>query len=223
MTIFDLLHKHHKIFTLGKYWQFTDSQIQINYNGLNYLVIGRDKIDLFGIDMRPKLSNRNSDDWNFFKEYFSFINQIKKNIIKLNHLGFGYPITNFDLELEAFKQKFPPGFELVEEDSGEAETNRWFFIKHKTDSLVTKIELVLHLNDKYQEYYPQFQLDIDTNLSFAAITNITDALFGKDFFFWKYNIPNYGVVMAMAKIGQINGIKILLGIGTNLRKSQAFK
>lgn len=223
MNIFDFLQKHRDLLPFSNYWHFTDSQILVSNGTFNYLEINSSCLNLFGIDILPKLKSEDTSNWNKFDLHFDFINKIKNNITKLDHIGFGYQIVNLDSEMAFFKKNLPQDFELVEENSGDPKNNRWFFIKHKIDRSVTKVELVWYFSQKYQDYFPQFQLDIDTNLPFASILEITDNLFGKNFFFWKYDVPNYGVVMAMGKLGQIDGVKILLGVGTNLRKQQTFK
>lgn len=223
MSIFELLYQHQGLFPLGQYWQFSDSQIRLSDGNTNYLTIESAKINLFGIDILSKLKSKETSSENNFDVYFRFINRIKNNIVKLNHLGFGYPVENVDTELTAYRNRLFGDFTIVEEKSDDMANNRWFFIKHQTNRLVIKVELVLYPTRKYHDYFPQFQLDIDTNLSYKSILEITNTLFGNNFFFWKYDIPNYGVIMVMGKIGQINGVKILLGVGTNLRKPQAFK
>lgn len=223
MNIHDLLQKHRDLLSFNKYWHFTDSEILVTDGAFNYLKIEPARINLFGIDILSKLKSKDISCWNKFDLYFSFLNKIKNNVTKLNHVGFGYRINSLDLELQIFKNKLLSSFELVEEKSGDPKNNRWFFLKHKTNRLVTKVELVWYFSQKYHDYCPQFQIDIDTNLSFKDIKKVADTLLGKDFFFWKYDVLNYGVVMAMGKIGQINGVKILLGVGTNLRKPQTFK
>ncbi len=211
------------MFSQNKYLKFSDTEILVSKNDFCYLKITASEINLFGIDVFSKLKNDNKSNRDSFDSYFEFISRIKNNNIRLNHLGFGYRINNLEAELNNFRNHLWNDFELVEEESYDAENNRWFFIKHKIDQSAPKIELVFYLTDKYKEYYPQFQLDIDTNLSFESIKKTTDKLFGKDFFFWKYDVPDYGIVMAMGTIGQINRVNILVGIGTNLRKPQTFK
>lgn len=223
MSIFKLLYKYQELFSKNNYFKITESEILINNNNFNYLTINDLEIKLFGIDISSKLINSGKKDWSNFDQYFKFITTIKNSIIKLNHLGFGYQIDSLEGELTNYKNHLTNDFELVEEQSDDEENNRWYFVKHKIDRSVPKIELIFYLTHKYKEYCPQFQLDIDTDLSYESIKKITDEFLGKNFFTWKYNVPGYGIVMAMGKIGQINGVNILVGIGTNLRKQQSFK
>lgn len=223
MSIFKLLYKYQIVLSQNNYFKITDTEILAVNNNFPYLKISDSQINLFGIDIFSKLKNNGTNNWDNFDLYFKFISRIKNNHIRLNHLGFGYLVSNLEAELIQFKNHLMNDFELVEEASGDKENNRWFFIKHKSDPSVPKIELIFYLTDKYKDFCPQFQLDIDTDLSFESIKKITDELLGKNFFFWKYNILEYGIVMAMGKIGQINGVNMLAGIGTNLRKQQSFK
>lgn len=223
MNIFEFLNTHQNLLPANSHIKYDDTELVIKENSIDYLTVTKSKISMFGIDMLLKLQAESQNNWNKFDSYFTFLKTIKNDILRLNHCGFGYRVLNVDKELQTIKSRLPANFELVEEDSGDKPNNRWFFIKHKTDSSVPKIELVLYFTEKYREFYPQFQLDIDTGLSFESIRKISDELFGKNFFFWKYEVPGYGVVMAMGKIAQISGINILIGIGTNLRKRQSFQ
>ncbi|MFA5136068.1 MAG: hypothetical protein WC489_01610 [Patescibacteria group bacterium] len=224
MSIFKLASGFQDVLSSNKHITITDTELQISVDDLAYLKIKGGVINLFGVDMYPKLTSDSKKSWDRFDPYMEFMDRIKDHNVKLNHLGFGYRVHDLGIELDDFKHRLDKDFELLEESSGDEANNRWFFIKHKTDPSVPKIELVLYLTDKYKGFYcPQFQIDIDTDLSYEAIRQITDEVLGKDFFFWKYDIAGYGVVMAMAKIGQIDGVHILVGIGTNLRKPQWLK
>lgn len=220
MSVFRLLHNYQDLLLQNNHITVTDTEVIISQNDRPYLRFSDSGIDLFGIDIFSKLNNNNQNNWNNFDSFREFVNRIDKHFVKLNHLGFGYRINSLEYELADIRNHLTPDFELVEEKSGDEKNNRWYFIKHKSDRSVPKIELVLYLTDKYEDYCPQFQIDIDTDKDFESIKNITDKLLGKDFFFWRYDIPGYGTIMAMGKVGQINGVNILAGVGTNLRKRQ---
>jgi len=57
-------------------------------------------------------------------------------------------------------------------------------------------------------------------LSQQELELILSKCFGKNFVSWKLNIPNYGVVLEMGCLGSVDGTKIYLGIGTNLRNTK---
>ncbi len=223
MSIFKFLYKHRDLSFIPKNWFFTESRLQLKDKQYSYLIIEDSRIDCFGVDMLVKQKGNSEREWNIFDQYFRLLHDMEASITKINHIGFGYLLPDYDSEITMFKKNLSSEFELVEEDSGDVSHNRWFFIRHKTDRSLTKIELVLYSTQKYRDFCPQFQIDIDTTLSFESIKIATDKLFGKDFFFWKYDVPRYGVVMAMGKLGVMNGVNVLLGLGTNLRKPQTFK
>lgn len=216
MSIYELLLKHKDILPNGV--SINDQKIYVP----NYFEISPEKIKLFDVDMMSKMESSQKESLDVFDKYFSFIEKIKGHIVKLNHLGFGYKAINIESEIKEYGKHLGNELELVEEDSGDKLNNRWFFIR-PFDKSVPKIELILYSSDKYKDYCPQFQIDIDTDLPFEELKKITDEMLNKDFFFWSYDVPNYGTVMAMGKIGQIDGVKILVGLGTNLRKPQTFK
>ncbi len=222
MSIFELLSKQKHLFPKNEGIGFNDRELSITHKKRNYLKVNNKEARLFEIDVLSKLKSDNNKSWDKFDSYFSFIGEINNRIMRLNHLGFGYKAQNANMELGEYEKHLGDGFQLVEEESGDKDNNRWFFIRHKEDRSIPKVELIFYFSDKYKDFCPQFQIDIDTDMSFAELNGVAEKHMGKDFFFWRYDVPAYGVVMAMGKIGMINGINILVGLGTNLRKSQTF-
>lgn len=220
MTIFELLYKLKDLLIKSSQTKISDKEILILSNNKNYFRINNSSIILFDLNILNKLyRNDSSLDWNKFHEFLKFIKAINNNIVKLNHLGFGYRVSDINEELKKYQRLLPDGFHIFEERSDDLANNRWFFVKHNTNKLIPKIELIFYQTDKYKDYYPQFQIDIDTDLSYDVLKDYANKYLGKDFFFWNFDIPNYGIVMGMGKIGIINGINILVGLGTNLRKN----
>lgn len=216
MSIYDLLLRHKDLLPSGV---SAESQT-INEPG--YFIISGSEIKVFNIDVLSKLNNQDSSSWDIIEKYFLLLEKIGNNIVRLNHIGFGYKAVDIEMEIDKYRKQLPKGFDLVEEDSGDKTNNRWFFIK-PNDKNLPKIELILYSSDKYKDFCPQFQIDIDTDMTYDQLKNTTSQIIGPDFFFWTYDVPNYGVVMAMGKIGKMKGVNILLGLGTNLRKPQSFK
>ncbi|MFZ6035173.1 MAG: hypothetical protein ACOYUB_03425 [Patescibacteria group bacterium] len=216
MSIYDFLLRHKDLLPSGV---SAESQA---INAPGYFTISGSDIKVFNIDVLSKLNNQDSSSWDIFEKHFLLLEKIRNNIVRLNHMGFGYKTADIEAEIDKYRKQLPKGFDLVEEDSGDKLNNRWFFIK-PNDKNLPKIELILYSSNKYNDFYPQFQMDIDTDMTYEELKNTTSQIIGQDFFFWTYDVPNYGVVMAMGKIGKIKGVNILLGLGTNLRKPQSFK
>lgn len=70
------------------------------------------------------------------------------------------------------------------------------------------------------KWNPQFQIDLDTNLTHKDVAKISNEVLGKNIFDWKLDIPNYGTVLLMGRLGNISGVNLYLGIGTNLRDTK---
>ncbi|MBU2591897.1 MAG: hypothetical protein ABH867_00650 [Patescibacteria group bacterium] len=150
---------------------------------------------------------------------FSFFDQIRPLIVRLNHLGVNYFCKDTKKELQQYKNTLNgSGFKLYEERL-EGLAERCFFIGDALDCNSPLFEITL-LEDKRStvDYWrPHFQIDIDTDLSFAELSKTSSLYFGQNFFKYKINIPNYGTVFGIGVLGIIQGIKICLGIGTRLR------
>lgn len=156
-------------------------------------------------------------DFNQLKVFCSYI-----NVMRLNHLGISYSCSDINKELNYLK-KLSSGsdFKLYEEKSGMT-NQRWFFFGNLKSWEYPLFEIVLTENKSHlrNEWIPHFQIDIDTAQSFEELESLTTKYLNADFFGWKLDIPNYGIVLAMGKLGNINGTKIYLGMGTKLRDTK---
>jgi hypothetical protein len=110
---------------------------------------------------------------------------------------------------------------LFEEKSG-SKISKWLFIGDTENWENPLFELVLNskITPSLKAWIPHFQIDLDTNLSTEELETLVQKHFGYKFFSWKLNIPNYGVVLAMGMLEEINGMKVYLGLGTNLRNTK---
>lgn len=155
-----------------------------------------------------------------FSKLEKFCSEI--DIVRLNHLGINYTVADINKELKHFKKLLSgTNFKLYEETSDNS-TQRWFFIGNLENWEYPLFELVLNERKEplLNEWIPHFQIDIDTNQSIDELKELTTNYVRPDFFGWELNIPNYGVVLAMGQLGKIDGTKIYLGMGTNLRDTK---
>ena len=122
-------------------------------------------------------------------------------------------------EIEKYRKDLSKTGVNVYQEHTESNNEKWYFIGDTTHYDTPLCEIVLNsaTTDWYTDWLPAFQIDVDTSLSMAALEKIAEKYFGKQFWKWKLDIPHYGIVLAMAILGEINGIKITLGVGTNLR------
>ena len=151
-----------------------------------------------------------------------FFREIGNRIIRLNHLGISYFTEDMDEDIEKLKytarQLNAHAYEEISNDP----SWRWFFVGNKDNWQNALFEIVLNKGKQPPDDFwrPHFQIDIDTSMTIDEIKEITDKYFGKGFIKWQLDFPDYGTVLAMGRLGQINGSKIVLGIGTTLRGTE---
>ena len=149
----------------------------------------------------------------------TFLIALKESLIRINHLGISYSCVNIEKEIvEIKKSLFGTSFKLYEEPTDSAD-QRWFFVGNLENWENPLFEIVLTESEAKlcTQWIPHFQIDLDTNLGIKELESLTDKYLKTNFFDWKLDIPNYGVVMAMGELLNINGIKIFLGLGTDIR------
>jgi hypothetical protein len=172
-------------------------------------------IDLFK-KLRSKENNINSIDE---VKLTNFLTTLKPNIIRLNHVGISYFCEDPKTEIEKYKEVLTDTDLKIYQEQSESKDEQWFFVGNTSNFEAPLCEIVLNsaINDWYKDWLPAFQVDVDTSLTIAQLERMADKYFGQGFWKWKLDIPDYGVVLAMAILGEINGVKITFGVGTNLR------
>ncbi len=154
----------------------------------------------------------------------NFISNISGKITRINHLGISYSCISIDRELSYYKKLISGTSLKLFEEKSDSIYNKWFFIGNlKKNDPLFEIVLTESPTSIINDWVPHFQIDFDTSLDYEAIVNSTENSLAKDFIKWKLNIPNYGTVLCMGILGNINGTKITLGIGTNQRGKQSLK
>jgi len=156
-------------------------------------------------------------------KFGSFIKEIAKSGIRLNHLGIRYFCGQPDKELEWYKQlTAQTGFHVYKEGSSE-EKDRWYFLGDKTGWRNPLFEIILtrkRPSGPY-EWTPHFQIDIDTHLNGDELKEIANRCLWSDFYKWQLDDAEAeGTVLLMGMIGVASGTKVCLGIGTKLRDTK---
>lgn len=208
---------------VNKYLRFKQA-IQLFSGTSKLLEINENTIQLCGHDITNKLLakhdklNKDLTDNNWSK----FLSELDNSLLRLNHLGISYACNDFKSEILYYKKLLVShNFSLYEELSDDT-NSKWLFIGNISDWQSPLFEIVLTKNIKEPEniWRPHFQIDIDTNLNQDELEEIISKYFGNDFIQWNLDIPNYGIVLDMGMLCSVNGTKIYLGIGTNLRNTQ---
>lgn len=156
------------------------------------------------------------------KELETFVEAISSNIKRLNHYGVRFYTNDVDNEIKELKKVLSrKDIKLYEEESV-FENDRWFFIGNTENWEEPQFEMVMVYGEK-DPWTPHFQIDIDTNLTFEILEKHIQQHFGFDAILWKMKIKNVGVVLTLVKIARIEGLKIYLFVGTNLRDTKYFR
>ncbi|MFO8052655.1 MAG: hypothetical protein R6U54_01670 [Candidatus Omnitrophota bacterium] len=188
----------------------------VKINEESILFLGKEDISK---KIFPALQEKTSSHTNF-EQLNKFCSNI--NVLRLNHLGVSYSCADINKEIGYLKKlSSKANFKLFEEKSG-MNNQRWFFLGNLNSWEYPLFEIVLTESKEslINEWIPHFQIDIDTAQSFEELESLTTKYLNADFFGWKLDVPNYGIVLAMGKLGNINGTKIYLGMGTKLRDTK---
>ncbi len=203
-----------------------DNQASLINNGIQLCDIERTKIKVLGSDVSKKLIPfRKSDiskqiDLIKFKE---FIDKLGSSFLGINHFGIQYSCLDIKPELnEAAKLVAKhKDLDLYLEVSG-SNKDKWIYISNFSKPEDPIFELVLNERSKptVSSWSPHFQIDIDTTLSHKELLNLLKIFFPEDFLKWEMEVDGYGVPLVMGRLATLNGFKIYLGIGTNVRGSR---
>lgn len=193
-----------------------DDESLVDINEKSILLLGKEDISqrILPVPQRKVSSCINLDKLEKFCS--------KIDIVRLNHLGISYGISDIGKELDHLKSLLDKTTFRLYEEKSDNPNQRWFFIGKKENWEYPLFELVLTQGkDKFStDWIPHFQIDIDTNQSIEELEALADEHFGRNFFGWKLNIPDHGVVLTMGKLANIDGTKIYLGMGTNRRGTE---
>jgi len=152
----------------------------------------------------------------------NFFNELKDSLVRLNHLGISYSCVNIENELVEIKKLLHgTNFKLYEEPADSA-SQRWFFIGNleSWENPLFEIVLTESKTSLCTKWIPHFQIDLDTRLNIEELEFLTRNHLKEGFIDWKLDIPNYGVVLVMGELSNINGTKIYLGLGTDKRDTK---
>lgn len=202
-----------------------NEKINLYFRDLVLCSISKDKIFLFENDLTDKItpsSDNKSKKIIDIKIVEKFLEEIGANFRGINHLGVSYSCLDIKREIQSIKEfLLKTSFKLYEEESG-SQNVKWLFVGESKfpDEPIFEIVLTESNKDSISKWTPHIQIDFDTSLSYEDLEKIVIKFFGKDFIKWKFEVPDYGIPLIMSIIGDLYGLKICLGIGTNLRGSR---
>lgn len=152
-------------------------------------------------------------DQNKFQEFCS-----KLKLSAVNHLGIAYSSTDLKQEIQNYQNLLSNTDLKLYEENATSPYNRWLFIGNSGNWENPLFELVLNQSQtpRFDAWTPHFQIDFDTQNTYQELEELSKKFLSKNFFTWKLNVENYGVVLAMGQLANLNGTKIYLGLRTNL-------
>lgn len=159
---------------------------------------------------------------NISQTFEGFINEIADHVVRLNVLGVGYECETRDQEVDnilnyATVNEIPVWQEQAAEDNEE-----WFYLGENKDWKQPFFRVVLG-DETLDPWLPNLALDLDTDLPYEKVKGVLEKWFGEGVIGWQLDIPNYGTVVAIGKIGGENETKLAIGLGTNLRNTRGHR
>jgi hypothetical protein len=210
---------------VDKFLSKSPSSTILHVNSVTISEINKKSIILFGEDFTKKIipvKNTQSSYLISIDRIKTFFSKIKDSLVRLNHLGISYSCSSIVNEIAGIKKLLQgTNFKLYEEPA-DLLSQRWFFIGNFKNWKYPLFELVMTESNVTlcTKKLPHFQIDIDTKLTTNEIEFLTKKYLKDGFINWKLNIPNFGIVLEMGELGNISGVKICLGLGTNLRSTK---
>jgi len=208
----------------GQFLTLDGQSAKLLIDGEPFVEINEESILLFGKEDVSRKIFSDSTEKNFSHVDFAELEKLcsQVDIVRLNHLGISYVCEDVESEIDHFKNLLVgTKFKIYEEESGFS-NQRWFFICNldSQESPIFELVLTKKIDASLREWVPHFQIDIDTSQSIEELRGLTAKFIKPEFFDWELDFPDWGVVLGMGKLGNINGTKICLGLGTNLRDTK---
>lgn len=203
--------------------RITSNAITLQNGATALATISPSDILVAGDDFQDKIVSSELADSNSLlgEKFTNFLDVVSSRIVRLNHLGLSYFCKDINQEVTRLKALAEQsGIPLYKEPSTDT-AQSWLFLGDVNNWEEPLFEFVLNegtaaaLNRK-----PHFQIDIDTSLSLDEIRTLTDQHLREGFLHWQLDIPNFGTVLTMGTLGEVNGTEIALGIGTNKRGTE---
>lgn len=195
-----------------------ESPVALFSNQKQLLRVESDDIIVIGKSFQDILARRNEKETAYSRGSFrDFLGAISKDLVRLNHLGLSYFVEDPAKETDSLKELAKKSEVNLYKESAEIDDEKWLFVGDTDKWNEPLFEFVLSKGSGTDIWRPHFQIDIDTNLSREKLKEIAEVYFGKEFFAWELDVTNVGVVLMMGILENVDGSKIALGVGTNLR------
>lgn len=161
-----------------------------------------------------------------FDQLTNLVNSLRSNIVRLNHVGFGYQVASkIEEESRLIQLVKKTKLHLYEESS--SDESIWLFLGNTKNWQQPMIEISpidkITRWKRWQNYWLSvFHFDIDTRLTSKQILPLVNKIYGEGF--EPHLIAVDGITYAVRhRLGIIDGVNIFFDIGTNSRNVEYFR
>lgn len=201
------------------------SSFEVRVNNEQLVEINDDSILLVGSDITAKIlpvCRKSISDSISNENIESFFGELKNSLLRLNHFGISYSCISIEDERKEIKKILHGTHFKLYEEPAESASQKWYFVGNLDNWENPLFEIVLSESKTplCTEWVPHFQIDLDSGLKFEELKILTEKYLKKDFIDWVLDIPNYGVVLAMGKLSNIDETKIYLSVSTDKRDTK---
>lgn len=186
------------------------------------LKITNDQILAGGRDYATELATPKGFPENIGKTFRAFMEEIADHVIRLNVLGVGYRRDQTDGELKQILAHSKAVNLSVWQEQATEDNEKWFYFG-KNEKWEDPFFRVVLGDETLDLWFPNFALDLDTDLPYEKVKSVLGKHFGEGVIDWHLDVPDYGIVVVIAKIGGENETKIAIGLGTNLRDTRGHR
>ncbi|MCA9392550.1 hypothetical protein KC614_05140 [candidate division WWE3 bacterium] len=202
----------------------------IPYKERNLMKVTKDEISVLGVNLDDKFTidkPRLPDHTKNMSMVETFIKNVSKGFLRINHIGFAYRVMDKDAEYElVVRDLHEAGIDVYVEASNDP-MSKWIFAGDIGNWENTIIEIVPadKKRGEWMNYWlPQIHIDIDTDLSAEHISSRVNEIFSgtpvKPF----NAVEIDGVVYVVGLFVAIaNGVNIYLNLGTDQRVTKVHR
>lgn len=210
---------------MNKFLFRVDDRIELNIDSRLLFSVSRAASSFAGEDMsktiQPKTKIATIKEIDTI-DIQDFLHAIKESIIRLNHIGIGYKCLDTDQEIIKLERLLKgTGFKLYEEPT-HLKKKRWLFIGDTSDWRSPLFEVVLNecQDTTVTDWFPHFHIDFDTDLSAKELEELAREYLASNFFTFKLDIKDIGLVLLMGRLSRVDTVNFYLGCGTSLRETK---
>lgn len=216
-SIIDVLKKK----SAGSIYQEDNRYTIPSDNGVTLVGISDSAIEINGTDISDRLHPQKKSKLETrigIDVFEAFMQELStQSEVTLNHLGISYYCKDLDDEVSIIKELL--GSHALYEEDCRSRTTKWLFIGNTSKPDEPLFELVLNerTGPVLSSWVPHFQIDIDTTLNIDELKEVIKNHLGDNWIKWSIDVEGWGTPLVMGRLCSLEGTKVYLAIGTNVR------